>query len=559
MIPVLLAAALLAQAPAPPAPPPRPPTAAAPAERGLLLGEWPGQPSGKRVTLDDKMTVDEALEQIADAARWNLVANTGAAGDRVLILSLRNAPVEEALEAVLEGTPLAATRRGDTVTVAPALARRAETPVLTGFDTPSGKRFSGDFADAPVDEALRKIADAAGLSVVFPPGLRGAVTAHFKNTPVEDALRAVLGQSGLAATREGTVLTVARESGPRVVISGGRRRMQFQLEVPDGQGVRELAEQAAEAARQAAGVEIDVEGRGGRGHDRISQGDIALAAGERARDVVALRGDVRLGAGAVARQVTAVLGSVDLGPGSVVEKEVVAIGGDVHVSPGAHVGQDAVSVGGKLVIDPGGVVQGDQQSIAIPGLTGLLSMAMSAFGLKPYHSPLLYAGQVLSQFAMFFALGLVVLVFFPRRLDAVAASLGQAPAKATLVGLVGTLAQPILALLLVVTVVGIPLVAVQVVAVLVAGLLGFTALALFVGRRLPLRVEKGLGVLQLAVGTALVVVVVNVPVLGCLAGIVAWLAVFGAVLLTRFGRPDAAAPAGPAAPAEAAPPAAPAS
>src|SRR5574341_2359327 len=119
MILSLVAALLVAQPalPAPPAPPSARPPRAQSAERQLLAGEWPGRPSGRRVTLSHKMSVDDALEKIAGAAGWSLVANTGAAGDRILILGLRNVPVEEALESVLEGTLLTATRRGDTVTV----------------------------------------------------------------------------------------------------------------------------------------------------------------------------------------------------------------------------------------------------------------------------------------------------------------------------------------------------------------------------------------------------------------------------------------------------------
>ena len=100
MLAALLAALVALQAPVPPSPraprapaSPRPPRAVpappAPGE-GQLLGEWPEKPSGKRVTLKDKMDVDEALEDIASAAGWNLVANTGRAGDRTLILNLRD-------------------------------------------------------------------------------------------------------------------------------------------------------------------------------------------------------------------------------------------------------------------------------------------------------------------------------------------------------------------------------------------------------------------------------------------------------------------------------------
>jgi len=500
-----------------------------------------------------KMSVDEALEAIADAADWNLVANTGSAGDRVLVVGQRSVPVEEALRGVLEGTGLAATRHGDTVNVAPApLTPRSEGPALSGFDKPTGRKVTADFSDTPVDKALRQIADAAGLSLVLPPGLRGAVTAHFKDAPVEDALRAVLAQSGLSAAREGSILTVSRESGPRVVIRGGRRHLQFEMDTPDEQdldAIREEAKRAGEeGARAAKEALADLEKslpRSRRARDRVASGNITIGPGERARDVVAIRGNIRLEPGAIARDVTAVLGSVELGPGVFVERNATAVGGDLHVASGARVGRDATSVGGDLIIDPGGEVEGEQTSVALPGLKGLMGAAGWSLGLTPLHSPFIFAGQLLAEFAMLFALGLILLIFFPRRLDAVAASVEASPGKATLVGFVGTLAQPILLVLLVVTIIGIPLVAVQLLALMVAGLLGFAALALLVGRRIPFHVERGQAVLHLAIGTALVVVLTNLPFVGLLVWVVAWLVVFGAVLRTRFGRPEQLPPAPP--------------
>ena len=584
MLAALLAALVALQAPVPPPPPaaphalapkapvpPRPPRAApaplpAPGAEGKLLGEWPARPSGKRVTLKDKMDVDEALEHIAGAAGWNLVANTGRAGDRALVLSMRDVPVEEALEAVLAGSALAATRRGDTVTVAPFLpaAPRAGWESLAGFDKPTGKKFSGDFKDTPVDQALKRIAQAGGLSVVLPPGLRGAVTASFKDAPVEDALRAVLAQADLTAARQGRVLTVSRESGPRIVISGGKRRFQFGVEgIPDSEEVAEIAREAAEEARQAmedARQDLEEGGRAMRGaSDRVVHGDVTVAPGERVRDVVAIKGNVKLEPGAVAREVTAVVGSVELGPGAVVLRNATAVGGDLHVAPGARVGSDATSVGGKIVIEPGGEVEGAQTAVPIPGLGGLLGLALGAGGFGAKVSPLVTAASALAEFAVLFALGLLALLLFPRRLDGVGASLTAAPWKALLAGLLGTVAMPVLTVLLAVTIIGIPLIAVQVLGVMVAGILGVASLGLLVGRRLPLKLERAQGVAQLAIGTAILVVLGKVPVLGTMVWVAAWLFVFGAVLRTRFGQTLPGEPLSTtAAEAPPAPPAAPA-
>ncbi len=545
-----------ASPPRPPAPP-RPPTSAS-----RLVGDWPARPSGKTVTLDEQGSLDDALEAIANAAGWSLVANTGRLGDRELSAKLRGVPVEQALEAVLEGLPLLATRHGDTVTVAPGQGAQ-EHPILSGFEAPTGKRFTGDFAGTPADEALTKVAEAAGLSLVLPPGLRGPVNGHFKDAPVEDVVRSLLRQAGGVGARDGAVLTVTRGGGSSLVIRGGKRELSVRVDGLDGldeevgravdaaarDARRKAAKTSGEAAKDDAAPDggASAEGRTRRGkrvrgkqRDHVQQGDQVLKAGERADSMVALFGNARLEAGAQAREAVAVLGSVELAPGASVEEQVVAVGGDVHVGAGARVGGDAVSVGGKIVIDEGAVVEGQQTSVSVPGLGGLAGLIGGAPpGRAGAESIAWRVGRTLAQFAAFFLLGLLVLTLFPRRVENITASLVNAPVKAVLTGVLGTLAIPVVLLLLVVTLVGIPFTAVVAFGVAAATVMGYTALALYLGRVLPLRVERGATILQLAAGTALLVVIGQIPLLGTMAWISGWLFVFGVVLRTRFGAPPA--------------------
>jgi hypothetical protein len=454
--------------------------------------------------------------------------------------------------AVLEGTPLSATRRGETLTVAPRAARAVETPVLSGFETPSGKKVTANFTDAPVDKALRQIAEAAGWSIVLPPGLRGAVNANFRASPAEEALKAVLSQAGLSASRDGSIVTVARESGPRVVLRGDKRRIVFdgdgEVLTEDIRGIADEARQAAaeavrdaqaeaQADRNAGGADDAGEGGAKGGRDKVISGDVTIGPGERWRDVVALRGNVRMGVGSSARQVTAVLGSVELEPGATVDREVVAVGGNVHVSSGAHVGADAVSVGGEVSIDQGGNVEGQEVSVSVPGIAGLLGLASPAREASKGISAGLKIGQALAKFVVFFLMGLLLLTVVPARLDRVTASLTRSPVRDVLVGLLGTVAMPVLTVLLVVTIVGILLVPVQAIAILIAGVLGYTALALLIGRALPIRTEKATGIIQLAAGTAIVVLISEIPFVGIMAMVSAWFLVFGAVLRSRGGQP----------------------
>jgi hypothetical protein len=539
------------RAPAPPRPP-APPFAAGDG----LRGDW-DEPSGKRVTIEDTTSIDDALEQISDVAGWNMVINTGRTGHKLLVLKLRDVPVEEALRAAIAGTELAATKRGNTVVVAPGGVRPPGPPApppatLSGFDKPTGKKFTGDFDETPAGEALRQIAKAGGLSIVLPPGANVAVTASFANVPVEDALRAVLQQADLVAAREGTLVTVRRAPGrfggflPPGLPEEARRAAE--------EGLRE-AERAMRDHQSDPRAQDDGDFQDWGGRDRQSTGsDLVVASGERVRDVNVVRGDLRIEGGGQTRDVSAVSGSVDLESGALARdvvavlgsvrleggahaRQVVAVGGSVEIGPGAIVDNDVVAVGGRVTVDPEAQVGGSRQSISIPGLPSLIGIATGGL-LSGHESPAWIAFEAVVKFAVFFVLGLLVLALFPRRLEAVSSSMLASPVKSTLAGLLGTVAMPILLVLLVVTVVGILLVPVQIIAIIAAGVLGVTALTFHVGRTIPLaRVQASPMVVQLAIGTAIFVLLTAIPFLGALVWVAVWLVAFGAVLRTRFGQP----------------------
>jgi len=220
-------------------------------------------------------------------------------------------------------------------------------------------------------------------------------------------------------------------------------------------------------------------------------------------------------------------------------RQAVAVGGDVKVGPGASVEQDAVSVGGKVQVDPSGDVGGQQIAVSIPGVGGLLGKLGALGDRHESHSAGWSLAGAVARYAVYLVLSLLVVLLFQRRVEVVAASLEANPAKALLAGLLGLVAQPFLSILLIVTLVGIPLVLVQVLGVLVAGVFGFTALAWWLGRRLPVQLSRGTMVLQLALGMAIVFVATQIPVVGWLVWTAAIILTFGAVLRTRFGQEPA--------------------
>lgn len=433
-----------------------------------------------------------------------------------------------------------------------AQGEEREERTLVGFDKKSGKRFSGDFDEAEVGYALRKIADAADWSIVLPPGRHGTVSAHFKAVPVEDALRAVLQQADLTAVRDGSVVTVRAAS----FLPGFPRNLGKDIHRATDEAMRQADKAMRQADREMRRMEREMR-RSGRG-DKVVHGDVVVHADQVARDVVAIRGSIKLEPGAQVRDAVAVLGSVILEPGSHA-RETVAVGGDVKLGPGAEVEHDVVSVGGSISRDQGAEIGGEEVSVGVPALSSLATLLGSRMLFGHAQSRVFTVGQVLAKFIVYFALGLLVLALFPRRIEVVATTFTTHPWKAIFTGLLGLIALPILLVLLVATLIGIPLVPVGALLVVAAGVLGFTALAFYVGRSLPLRIERGTSVLQLAIGTAIVVLVTSIPIIGWMAWIAAVLLTFGAVLRSRFGnQPGAPLPTTIAPPPAGPPPAAPA-
>ncbi len=434
----------------------------------------------------------------------------------------------------------------------------AQEPVLKGFGRVlAGKRYTGELDDTPVDEALREIAKSAELSIVFPSGHRHErVSGEFRNAAVEDVLRAVLQQGGLVAELQGTVVSV-REAESASGFAGLGRGIGREVDRRVNEAMREADRDTRRAQRDAE--RATRRGRGSEERDRVVHGDVVVRAGEIAQDIVAFRGSVKLEAGAQARDVVALLGSVTLEPGARA-RDAVSVGGDLTLGPRAQVDGDAVSVGGEVHADPSAEVRGETTSVGIPALSGLAGLVGSRSLLGKPSSPVWAVGQVLAKFVVYFVLGLLLFTLFPRRIDSVAAGFAAHPWKSMITGLLGFVLAPILVILLAVTIIGIPLVPVAALLVIAGVILGFTALAMYLGRRLPPSVSRNTQVLQLALGTAIVVVVTSIPILGWMAWMAGALLIFGAVIRTRFGSqlPVLATtlpPAAPPSPPPAAPPA----
>jgi hypothetical protein len=279
---------------------------------------------------------------------------------------------------------------------------------------------------------------------------------------------------------------------------------------------------------------------GHRAHNRVAFGDVTVDEGEDVRSVVALGGSVNLLDGSHAHEVVALGGSVDLGKAAQVDRDVVAIGGDITVGPAAHVGRNAETYGGAVEVQESGSVAG-----TISPHPGYDFGSKSSDGEDKEISPAAEAAWTVSwgifELLCLVAFGSLMLSVFPRQLDAVVDSLAHHPWSCALTGLLGLILLAPLTVMMILTLIGILFIPILYVGVFFAGAVGYTAVALFIGRHLPIHLgDYG----RLALGALIVTLLNMVPIVGTFAWWLGWLLAFGAVLRTRFGTRMAAGPDG---------------
>ncbi len=248
-------------------------------------------------------------------------------------------------------------------------------------------------------------------------------------------------------------------------------------------------------------------------------------------DVVIFGGNLELG-GQVGHRVTVFGGNVDLQPGSVVDDDVQAVGGNVRQQPGSTVRGRVLSGGSSTVrVSP---------FFFVPSIRNGLDFG---FGMIASIVRGLFVALAIA------ALGALVLVFLPTHTAQVSQTAQQAALPSVGVGCLTLLVVPLLAVLFVVTCLGIPVGVVLLVLFVAAILFGWIAVGMTLGERLlaALNAKNVVPLLAMLVGVLVLWLITSLPILGWLISIFVASLALGAVVLTRFGTrpypPIAPAPA----------------
>lgn len=237
-----------------------------------------------------------------------------------------------------------------------------------------------------------------------------------------------------------------------------------------------------------------------------------------------------------------------------VRGSAVAIGGKLTIRNTARVDGDAVGIGGPIVIEPGAKLHGDRVSVGgsvgsvIRGLAerGLLHRGSSAHDDdddSDHESVFAHIFGKLLRALLAFVLGLLLISFAPDRVKRVSVYLEERPMFAAGAGFLLTLCFIPLCVMLAITLIGIPLIPVLVIALLLLLVVGYTSLLVYVGDKLPILQTRKTPLLSLALGAAVMFVIDLVPYLGPFIVLSAALVAAGAALLSRLGS-DRSTPGG---------------
>jgi cytoskeletal protein CcmA (bactofilin family) len=269
----------------------------------------------------------------------------------------------------------------------------------------------------------------------------------------------------------------------------------------------------------------------------VSFGGKVEVPGEVRGDVVSLGGNVDLG-GSSKGDLAAIGGSVHVS--GKVGGDVAAIGGDVTLGKGAAVGGDVSVVGGHLSKEDGVSIKGSVSEIELGALKGLLpaltrgglKLALASGGGSGLHSRWSRVadeeapstgGRILRTAAhLIFVVGLglvlcLAALFMPAEIQAVAAAVRQDFWRSAGVGtLMVILFLPGL-LVLAVSILGLPLIPIAILAWCAASLFGVAAFSLILAERAAESLRKPLPALPLAVGLGWLILE-TLPLVGRLIG-----------------------------------------
>jgi hypothetical protein len=247
-----------------------------------------------------------------------------------------------------------------------------------------------------------------------------------------------------------------------------------------------------------------------------------------AKNKVRIGGNVVVDEGTEVKDAVAVGGSVTVN--GKVRDSAVAVGGSVILGPNAVIGKDVVSIGGAVKQAQGSKIHGDLVELNIPGVSAIIP-----FFVEDTPSSWFWTVKITSLLG-FLALAVLMVVVLPKPFNLISNNVQQNLVKIILWGILGLVVLIPLAIFLAISVIGIPLIALEVFFVGIAFLVGYIAIAQLIGDKIAALMKRpALGVIWLTVMGLLALWFIGwVPFLGSFVKAAVIVLGFGGVLATLF-------------------------
>ncbi len=376
----------------------------------------------------------------------------------------------------------------------------------------SDKNVSLEVSGAARADAVRKLADAAGWSIVADGVGGGAVDLHIKDQPPGRVLELVLDDQSYVASREGTLVRIRRASPP-----------------PAAAPAETPAVPAVPPAPPAPPEKPEGKKHKRSGEDRTIFGSNArIEAGEVVDDVTVFGGNVEV-LGHVTGDLTVFGGNVHVKEGARVDGDASLLGGNLTLDKGTSVGKDVSVLGGNLQRDDGATVGGD---VDLKNDGKLRVNSDVVFGDEHEHGFLGRLGSRLTNMAILFVFGTILLALGSARMESMRIEIAARPMRAFALGVVAFFAAILAVIVLCITIIGIPFAAVGTLLAVFAGYAGATAaLTTFGAAVLQHRTQSPY--VHLAFGCTALFVVGMIPFVGGFVTVVVAALGLGAVVGTR--------------------------
>ncbi|MEE8478477.1 MAG: hypothetical protein V3S42_00570 [Candidatus Neomarinimicrobiota bacterium] len=244
------------------------------------------------------------------------------------------------------------------------------------------------------------------------------------------------------------------------------------------------------------------------------------------RSVIKIGSDVHIDKDMRVEDAVAIGGSVYID--GILDGDAVAIGGTIHLGEEAIIHGDAVTVGGDIHQAEGSMIYGDIVDVGAFDFENIFEGKNFFGGHRSISRGLKFIPLI-----GLIALALLIAVLIPTELGTVTNNIKNEPIIMFLYGLLGIVLIVPLAIMLAISIIGIALIPIEILAVFLASLIGYLAVAIIIGKRVlrAFKKDNPAVILSAILGVLILWFIGLIPIFGCIVKAIAYIVGFGAVIM----------------------------